>query len=87
MKASRTIINSILIIMFVCVGQSLAQEEDAEGCKDHPMFTRMKNFYITNCESNFDAVEFYVNDSDYKTIEGQKTKIDYYLKEGSPIPS
>ena len=87
MKNNRTIINSILIILFVSVSLSLAQEEDAEGCKDHPMFTRMKNFYITNCESNFDAVDFYINDSDYKSIEGQKTMIDYYLIEGSPVPS
>lgn len=87
MKAFRTIINVILIVMFVSVGLSMAQEEDLEGCKDHPMFSRMKNFYITNCESRFDAVDFYVNDSDYKTIEGQKTMIDYYLKEGSPVPS
>jgi len=87
MKNKRTIINSILIILFVFTGLGMAQEEDMEGCKDHPMFTRMKNFYITNCESNFDAVDFYISDSDFKTIEGQKTMIDYYLKEGAPIPS
>jgi outer membrane protein OmpA-like peptidoglycan-associated protein len=87
MKSYRTIVNSILIILLVFIGLGLAQEEDMEGCKDHPMFTRMKNFYISNCESNFDAVDFYVNDSDFKTIEGQKTKIEYYLKEGSPVPS
>jgi len=88
MKTHQTIIKSIFIILFVSAGLCMAQEEDAEGCKDHPMFTRMKNFYITNCESNFDAVDFYVNDAnDYKTIEGQKTMIDYYLIEGSPVPS
>ncbi|MBN1273862.1 MAG: OmpA family protein [Candidatus Aminicenantes bacterium] len=87
MKASRKIINGILIILIVTSCLCMAQEVDMEGCKDHPLFTRMKNFYITNCESKFDAVDFYVNDSEYKTIEGQKTMIDYYLKEGSPVPS
>jgi OOP family OmpA-OmpF porin len=87
MKSYRTIINSILIVLFVFIGLGLAQEEDLEGCKDHPMFTRIKNFYITNCESNFDAVDFYVSDSEYKSVEGQKTMIDYYLKEGVPVPS
>ena len=87
MKTCRTIINSVLIILFVSVSLGIAQEEDAEGCKDHPMFTRMKNFYITNCESNFDEAEFTISDYDTKTIEGQKTMIDYYLIEGSPIPS
>jgi OOP family OmpA-OmpF porin len=87
MKAYKKTIHAILIILILSVSLCVAQEEDAEGCKDHPMFTRMKNFYITNCESNFDAVEFYVNDSDYKSIEGQKTLIDYYLIEGFPVPS
>lgn len=87
MKTHRTIINSILIILFVSLSLSMAQEEDAEGCKDHPMFTRMKNFYITKCESNYDAVEFSISDYDTKTIEGQKTMITYYLIEGSPVPS
>lgn len=87
MKDYQTKIPAILIILFLSVGLGIAQEEDAEGCKDHPMFTRMKNFYITNCESNFDAVEFYITDSDTKTVEGQKTMIDYYLIEGSSVPS
>ena len=86
MKTHRTIINSILIILFVSASLGFAQE-DAEGCKDHPMFSRMKNFVISYCESNFDAVEFTISDSDTKTIEGQKTIIDYNLIEGSPIPS
>ena len=86
MKIYQTIISSVLIILLVSVGLGMAQE-DAEGCKDHPMFSRMKNFTISNCESNFDAVEFTINDSDTKTIEGQKTLLDYDLIEGSPVPS
>lgn len=86
MKTHRTIINSILIILVVSIGLGIAQE-DADGCKDHPMFTRMKNFIISNCESRFDAADFYVNESDYKIIEGQKTLIDYDLVEGTPVPS
>jgi len=27
-------------------------ESDADGCKDHPLFTRMKNYYIVQCEKN-----------------------------------
>ncbi len=86
MKAYRTIINGILVILLLSVSLGMAQE-DTEGCKDYPMFTRMKNFYISYCESNFDAVEFTISDYETKTIEGQKTIIDYDLIEGSPIPS
>jgi outer membrane protein OmpA-like peptidoglycan-associated protein len=65
----------------------LAQEPDAEGCKDHPMLSRLKNFYISDCESNFDAVEFYVTESETVTVEGQKTRIGYLLQEGAVSPS
>ena len=64
-----------------------AQEPDAEGCKDYPMLSRMKNFFISECESNFDAVEFYITESEIVTVEGQKTKIDYNLHEGAASPS
>jgi outer membrane protein OmpA-like peptidoglycan-associated protein len=64
------------------------QETDAEGCKDHPLLSRMKNFYISECRANFyDALEVYLNDSDMKTVEGNKTHINYRLKEGSAQPS
>jgi OmpA-OmpF porin, OOP family len=62
-------------------------QEDAEGCKDHPLLSRMKNFYINICENNFDAVEFFIKDGTSKTLEGQKTHFQYQLKENSPQPS
>jgi OOP family OmpA-OmpF porin len=89
MKVMKTLIVAISLattVLFLA-GVCLAQEEDAENCKDYPMLSRMKNFYITNCESNFDAVEFYLNDDQTKTVEGQKTAIDYGLKEDAPRPS
>ena len=35
----------------------IAQAEDAEGCKDHPMFTRMPNFKLYQCQENYAALE------------------------------
>lgn len=64
-----------------------AQETDEEGCKDHPLFNRMKGFVLYSCESNFDAVEFYVGEDKTRTIEGQKTVLGYSLPEGRPAPS
>ncbi|MDH4196149.1 MAG: OmpA family protein [Candidatus Aminicenantes bacterium] len=79
----------MLMVLFVATlaGVAAAQEPDAEGCKDHPMFTRMKDFYIDRCESNFDAVEFSTSDSETKTLEGQRTYIYYILQEEAQNPS
>jgi outer membrane protein OmpA-like peptidoglycan-associated protein len=65
-----------------------AQEADAEGCKDHPLLSRMKNFRIDACRSNYyDEFEFFLSDSETKMIEGNRTYINYRLKEGSAQPS
>jgi hypothetical protein len=47
----------------------------------------MNNYYITDCEKNFNSFDFYIKDSSPKTLEGERTKIEYYLQEGSPQPS
>jgi OOP family OmpA-OmpF porin len=73
-------------LLLGCAAGATAQGSDAKDCKDHPMFSRMKNYYISQCKSSFDAVEFYLPDGP-KTVEGQRTEIDYSLIEGSPTPS
>ena len=65
---------------------ALAQEKDAGGCKDHPLISRMKNYYIASCEKSFNSFDFYVKEGN-KTLEGERTKIQYSLQEGSPQPS
>ena len=87
-RRTKIMILSVLSIAFLALaGAAFAQEADAENCKDHPLFSRMKNFYIADCKMNFDAVEFYVTESQTKTVEGQVTRIDYTLREGAPTPS
>lgn len=81
------VISGCALAILAAANFVMAQETDAEGCKDHPLFTRMKNFYIRSCEKNFDAVEFTVADSKTETVEGDKTVIDYSLKEGIDPPS
>ncbi len=65
----------------------LCAAQDAEGCKDHPLFTRMKNYSIASCAKNFDAVEFTVTGGKSETVEGDKTVLDYELTEGAEPPS
>jgi len=86
-KKSLVILLALGSIVLLFSGLCPAQEPDAEGCKDHPMLSRLKNFYIGSCESNFDAAEFYVTESETVTVEGQKTRIEYYLQEGAASPS
>lgn len=62
----------ILTIPFISIAQS-----DLEGCKDHPMFNRLPDFFITNCTSNFDAVTVWMSGEVSKSIEGNKTEIVY----------
>jgi len=66
-----------------------AQENvDAEGCKDHPMFNRMPDFYIGSCtEKNFEAHKFFSGNYDlgtseqvFITVEGKYFEISYYHK-------
>lgn len=77
-----------LAVVFVLGSLAWAQEEqDAEGCKDHPLFTRMKGFYISECDTAYDEAEFYLPNSESKTVEGNKTEISYSLREDAARPS
>jgi outer membrane protein OmpA-like peptidoglycan-associated protein len=81
---------SISVLCFFTVN---AQNEDAENCKDHPMFNRMPEFHINECaEKRFDAYSFTIEnstESEAKTqsVEGKFYEISYYLNEGAEEPS
>ena len=78
----------VLLLALVLGSPALAvAEDDAEGCKDHPMLSRMPGFYISDCERNHDEVEFYVAEDKTEKVEGQKTRTSYSLKEGAEAPS
>ena len=75
-------------ITFFAVGfaQSVWPTDDAEGCKDHPLFNRMPGYRINTCEvKEFDAREFPANAAlnaenkavKVETIEGKQTYIVY----------
>jgi len=86
MKRITRILVSIVCLSLLTVGVAVSQEKDAKGCKDHPLISRMNNYYISRCEKNFNSFDFYVKDGE-KTLEGEMTKIAYSLREGSPQPS
>ena len=62
-------------------------EPDADGCKDHPLFTRMKNYYIVQCEKKFDQALIMINEDPESSKnlkpEGDKTFIKYQYEESA----
>ena len=72
---------SLLILgVVLLVPMTAFAEPDADGCKDHPMFTRMKNYYIIQCEKKFDEAMIMIEESDSPKnlkVEGDKTYIKY----------
>jgi len=72
------------LVLFIA--PALAQEPDAEGCKDHGLFTRFPGFYIHHCTSNdFAAHTFRVGKKEV-SVEGKFTEIMYYKNEGAKAP-
>ena len=57
-------------------------EMDMEGCNDHPMFSRMPNFYLYDCSENFAALELRVREDSVQRHEGNQVYIEYRFNEG-----
>ena len=66
---------------------ALAQDEptDLENCKDHPMFTRMPNTFITECQKNYDEVEIHMAEDKINKMEGNKVYIGYTYNYASKV--
>ncbi len=75
----------VLATITVFAAPARAQQQDEEGCKDHPMFTRMPNYVITNCEDQeFSTFEFTVGDTS-KKVEGHFWAIGFSSREGAKV--
>ena len=87
MDRGRQAIWLIGIIVLVFSNLCWAQE-DAKGCRDHPMFTRLPNYYLSECqEKDFDKVEFMDEKGNEIEVEGRVHSADYWIKEGFKAPS
>ena len=65
MKKVTVAVLGVVVVVLLMGGFAFAQQkQDAKGCKDHPLFTRMPNTYIDSCKySEFDGVEWYDPDT------------------------
>lgn len=76
-----------IFLSVLLVGIVSAQEKDVEGSRDHPLLTRMENFYISGYEDlDYESHDFYDEEDNEYIIEGHKWAIEYTLKEGVRLP-
>ena len=82
----------MLLVLFLVFTIKTTFSQDAEGCKEHPMFpNRMPNYLISECTNNFNATEFWISPdaSEIVTKEGTTTYIryDFNAESGQQKPS
>ena len=78
----------LLPFLFACTINTASAQEDAQGCKDNPMFNRMPGMVIGDCSANYDEMEIIMSADVRETKEGTKTTIQYnYAPEEATAPS
>lgn len=78
-----------ILCLFLLSGsvQSQATQQDIKGSKDHPLISRMPDFWISEYKvTEFDIYKFRGADKKSVDIEGHKYSILYKIKTGSPDP-
>jgi outer membrane protein OmpA-like peptidoglycan-associated protein len=73
--------------LFVCLFTVNAQ--DVEGCKDHPLLSRMPGYNISECTQNFNQLDFFNAKGEDIKLEGTLTHIWYVFnpESGKKEPS
>lgn len=76
-----------ILLSILLTGIVFAVQEDREGSKDHPLLSRMDNYYIWQYkELEYDSAKFYDEEGNEYVIEGHKWVIQYWLKKGFKAP-
>jgi len=80
---------AILLLAAPVTVAAAAASKDVKGSKDHPLFTRMPGFHISNYDyKEFDRYEFQIDAKQRKAVEGRTYRITYLLDQGDgPLPS
>lgn len=78
-----TAITQLICIILFLSSTTLAQNSDVSGSKDHPLVSRLPDFYIGGYEENEFAQERFNTEAGTVPVEGHEYKIDYRLKEGA----
>ena len=71
------LVSAVLFLM--AAGLAAVVQKDDPKCKDHPLFTRMPDYWIRSCKQlQFDSFEFVVAKGKKEAVEGQLWRLDYY---------
>ncbi|MBP7866957.1 MAG: OmpA family protein [Acidobacteria bacterium] len=77
----------ILMLSTMLLPFAAMAQDDVEGGKDHPLFTRMPGFYIQRYEEkDFDTHSFWEKGKEVP-VEGRTTTLLYAVREGVKEPS
>ena len=77
------LLQMVITITLLIMPGLLRAQADYKGCSDHPLLSRMKDFYISSCqEVEYDAHTFYDAKGKRQAIEGHKWRISYKIKKG-----
>jgi OmpA-OmpF porin, OOP family len=88
MRNSHGLAFFIFTVLLLIASIASSQDKDAAGCRDHPLITRIPNFYIEDCqEQEFGQYKFRNKDGGEISVEGNSYKIDYYVKQNTKAPS
>jgi OmpA-OmpF porin, OOP family len=68
-----------LAALLLAAAPMLAQ--DADGCKDHPLLSRMKNFHLESCAENYNQLPFLNLQHEEITLEGNLTHLTYKINQ------
>jgi OmpA-OmpF porin, OOP family len=86
MKKGMAVIFSLFFVL-ATFGLSLAADQDMKGSKDHPLLSRMPDFFIAEYKATeFDSHKFIGQDKKAVSVEGHKYYIGYKLNKGAAEP-
>jgi OOP family OmpA-OmpF porin len=75
----KLILSLVVILLSIKPGFS----QDAEGCKDHPLLSRMPDYVISECTQNYNQLDFYNAKGEDVVLEGNLTYIAYVFNSES----
>jgi OOP family OmpA-OmpF porin len=88
--AAKHALQLLFVLFFAAIAASpaVAQQKDAAGCKDHPLLTRIPDYWIESCTlKQFDAYDF-ASAKGKTRVEGQFTNLRFQPPSNlSPKPS
>jgi OmpA-OmpF porin, OOP family len=82
--------NKLFIVLVILLFSQMSTfAQDAEGCKDHPLLSRMPDYYISECSQNYNQLDFVNTAGEDIILEGNLTYIWYTMntESGKPEPS